>query len=76
MKYWTICYPGEHDQHVQETFSEDQIIKSYFPYWCEQMVKAGRGDFVNERDCIEDWKVVHWAWETNKFGDKIDQCND
>ena len=29
MKYWTIVFPGEFDQHVQETWSEDQIKKHF-----------------------------------------------
>jgi hypothetical protein len=71
MKYWTIVFPGEFGQHVQETWSEDQILKAYFPHWCKMMVEAGKGDFVNEQDCLNDWTVVHWAEETTQFGEKL-----
>lgn len=71
MKYWTIVFPGEFGQHVQETWNEEQILSAYFPHWCKMMVQAGKGDFVNERDCIDDWTVVHWAEETNEFGEKL-----
>jgi hypothetical protein len=27
---------------------------------------------LNPDSCIDDWKVVHWAMETNEFGDKIE----
>ena len=66
MRYYLISFPGEYGEHVDETWSEKQILDSYFPYWCEQMVKAGHGDRVNETDCLEDWKVVHWAVEVPK----------
>ena len=28
MKYWTIVFPGECGQHVQETWSEDQAASN------------------------------------------------
>ena len=71
MKYWTIVFPGEFGQHVQETWNEDQIIKSYFKYWATKMIEAGHGDQVTREQCIDDWKVVHWACETNEFGVKL-----
>lgn len=70
--YWAYAEPihgGGHD--VVRILTEKQILDSYFPYWCEQMVKAGRGDFVNERDCIDDWAVVHWAVKTDKDGRQL-----
>lgn len=70
-RYWTICYPGEWGQNVQETFSEDQILKSYFPHWFHKMVEANKHDHISNENCIEDWKIVHWAWETDEFGEKI-----
>lgn len=68
MKYWTIIYPGEHGQHVQETFSEDQIIASYFEYWKSKMIKVNKQDLITFENCIEDWKIIHWACETDEFG--------
>ena len=68
MKYWTIAYPGEYGQHVVETFNEDQIIAHYFKHWCLRMIEAGHGDEVSRERCIDDWKVVHWAQETDQFG--------
>lgn len=73
MRYFTICYPGEHGQHVQETFSEYQILRSYFGYWYQQMRKVEKLDEVNIKNCIEDWICGHWAVETDQFGNKIDQ---
>lgn len=68
MKYWTIVFPGEFGQHVQETWDEDQIIKSYYAYWTGKMIDAGHGDQVSREACIDDWTVVHWATETDQWG--------
>ena len=71
MKYWTIVFPGEYDQHVQETWSEDQIIKSYYRHWSILMLQNSKTDLSVER-CIEDWVIVHWAVETDQFGNKLE----
>ena len=71
MKYWTIAYPGEYGQHVVEIFSEDQIIDSYFRYWCIKMIESGKGDDISRDRCIDDWIVVHWAKETDKWGNDL-----
>jgi hypothetical protein len=63
MKYFNIAFPGEFDQHVVETWSEDQIIKSYYPYWSQKMIESGHGDELTRERCIDDWCVVHWAVE-------------
>jgi len=68
MKYWTIVFNGEFDQYVQETWSEDQIIKSYYSYWSQKMIMAGLADDISTQRCIEDWAVVHWAQETDQWG--------
>jgi 2-succinyl-5-enolpyruvyl-6-hydroxy-3-cyclohexene-1-carboxylate synthase len=70
MKYWTICYPGEVGQHVRETFSEEQIIKSYYRHWMHVMVEANKHEFISEENCIEDWKTIHWAEETDEWGNR------
>ncbi len=73
MKYWTIVFPGEFGQHVQETWTEDQILDSYYTYWCMKMVQAGcHADLISREACIDDWVVVHWACRTNEFGDKCE----
>lgn len=73
MKYWTIVFPGELGQHVQETWSEEQILKSYWTYWYTKMVQAGKADIATTELCIDDWTVVHWAMETDQFGNKLCQ---
>lgn len=68
MKYYTIYYPGEFDQRIQETFSEDQIINSYFDQWSNKMKELGREHMISKERCIEDWIAVNWAVETDKYG--------
>lgn len=72
MKYYTISFPGEFDQHVQETWTEDQIIASYYTYWATKMIMAGKNDEISRERCIEDWCVVHWAVETDRCGTPVE----
>lgn len=76
MKYWTICYPGDEDEAVYETLSEDQIIEQYYKYWSIKMIEAGKGDDITRERCIEDWTIVHWAWETDEFGNQLDKSTE
>ena len=71
MKYWTIAFPGEFGQHVVETWNEEQIIKSYWTHWYTKMIQAGKGDMCTTEQCIDDWIVVHWAVETDEWGNKV-----
>lgn len=70
-RYWTIVFPGDCGQHVQETWNEDQIIKSYFTHWVGNMIQSGHGDEVSRERCIDDWIVVHWAQQTDEFGNSL-----
>lgn len=71
MKYWTIVFPGEFGQHVQETWTENQILSYYMRYWSMRMIEAGKGDMISRELCLEDWITVHWAMETDEFGNKL-----
>ena len=71
VKYWTIAFPGECGQHVVETWSEEQIIKSYYTYWCSMMIQNVPNADLSKENCIEDWKVIHWAVETDQWGKKL-----
>ena len=69
MKYYSYPYydPDPSKQRIV-TLSEEEIIKEYYDYWQERMIaKFGKEHFeanYTEKDCIEDWVVVHWAWES------------
>jgi len=70
-KNYTIAFPGEFGQHVQETWNENQIIESYYKYWSIKMIESGNGDDISRERCIEDWCVIHWAEETDERGNKL-----
>jgi hypothetical protein len=53
------------------TLTEKQILDSYFPYWWSMMTKVGRDDLISERNCIDDWAVIHWAVKTDKDGRQL-----
>lgn len=73
-KYWTISFPGECGQHVQETWSEEQIFKSaWYRNWVLMVIQADKAHLLSENNALEDWKVVHWAVETDEFGQKLVQ---
>ena len=67
MRYF--CFNEFDDQggHVV-TMSEEQIRKEYWPYWCKKMCeKYGQERVDNDYtfdDCLTDWIIVHWAWES------------
>lgn len=73
MKYWTIVFPGEFGQHVQETWNQEQILKAYWKSWNVKMFQSGHGDLVTQERCIEDWITTHWAQETDEFGNKLQE---
>ena len=66
MKYYSISFPGEFGQHVDEIWSEDQIINSYYKYWSGKMIENVPSCDLCRKNCIEDWCVVHWAIEVPK----------
>lgn len=71
MKYYTITFPGEFGQHVVETWSVDQIMESYYKYWCGKMIENVKNPYLDRDMCLEDWIVVNWAVETDQWGNKL-----
>jgi hypothetical protein len=48
--------------------SEEEILLEYWDYWYGKMCDKFGKDNVDQNycrlDCIDDWCVVHWAWES------------
>lgn len=69
MRYYSFAYPIEGDD-VVETRSEDDIRKEYYPYWYGKMCEKFGKEYVDANycfeDCLDDWTVVHWAWEVTE----------
>ena len=72
MRYWTIVTPDndEDSTPIYETLSEDEIIEQYWDYWSGRMItKYGEEEFQknwSKQDCIDDWTILHWAWESKE----------
>ena len=72
MKYWTIVFPGEEGQHVQETWSEEQILRSaWYRNWFLKMTQASMAHLITDEAAIDDWTVVHWAKPTDQWGNDL-----
>jgi hypothetical protein len=68
MKYWCYGSFNELGNPVVVTLSENEIITQYWSYWYNQMCNKFGTEYVNQNytkhDCIDDWVVVNWAWES------------
>lgn len=56
------------DNNCIDTVSEDDIRRTYWPDWYSNMCEKYEQSYVDENysfeDCLEDWIVVHQAWES------------
>lgn len=65
------CYNEMTDDGGNEviTLSEEEIKETYYPYWygkmCEKFGKEKVDETYTFEDCLDDWIVVNWAWESN-----------
>lgn len=67
MIYYTCC---DGSDGTMRTLSESDIIAEYWQYWygrmCEKYGKEHVDQNFTHKDCIDDWVIIHWAWETIK----------
>ena len=61
MAIWRYIEPGENNEPIEHIVSDDTILDTYYPWWIEQMKKAGKERLISAQNCIDDWVVVHWA---------------
>lgn len=51
------------------TVSENEILDMYYDFWYDKMCQKYGKEKVDanftHKDCIDDWVVVNWAWESN-----------
>ena len=71
MRYWCYNeYTEDPDANSVVTKSEDEILHEYWPHWYSKMCKKYGREHVDENysfhDCLDDWIVVHWAWESKE----------
>ena len=69
MRYFSYNeYDPDHpDGGYVVTVSEEDIRRDYYEYWYERMCGKFGKEHVDATyssdDCIQDWIVIHWAWE-------------
>jgi hypothetical protein len=69
MRYWTFNdYDPDAPSAPPVTLSEDEILEDYWPWWCQRMHDINKGHLISKENCISDWVVVNWAWETDAAG--------
>lgn len=69
MRYYCYNeYNEDPNANTVLTVSEDDIRRDYYPHWYEQMCKKFGKEKVDVdycfEDCLDDWIVVYWAWES------------
>lgn len=66
MKYYRVQSFSEETGAIEEVLSEQDILDQYWPYWVTQMAKkfGPCHPSITHQNCIDDFVVVHWAWET------------
>lgn len=68
MKYWSYNELEDDGSNLVVTLSEDEILNQFYTYWSSRMIKKfGQEAFDRDwskQDCIDDWVVVNWAWES------------
>lgn len=61
MKYWTTNLWSEYGPR---TLSEQQILDYYWNWWSTGMHNVNKPEeLITPENCIDDWVVIHWAWE-------------
>lgn len=59
-----------YDEPIEVT--EEEILDSYWTYWLGRMTnKFGedRQELFTKQNCIDDWCVIHFAWEKKDEND-------
>jgi hypothetical protein len=51
------------DQDGTHEITEEEIKELYFPYYKSNMNKIGKGNEATFENCLEDFKVINWAYE-------------
>jgi len=71
MRYY--CYnelADDGSSNLVITMIEDDIRRNYYPYWYDRMCKKFGKEEVDDKysfeDCLTDWLVVNWAWESTE----------
>lgn len=59
------------------TVSEDDIRRDYYPYWLERVTKKyGPNHPYTFADCVDDYVIGNWAWESSNDDGRSDQVRE
>ena len=62
IKYCT-CITREGMDDV-DVLTREEVLKEYWDYWSNMMrIRNKPEHLITEDNCVDDWKVIHWAWE-------------
>jgi len=70
VRYFSYNEPVDenYNTNIVVTMSEEDVRKTYYPYWYEKMCKKFGKEVVDRdycfEDCLDDWIVVNWEWES------------
>lgn len=60
---WAYHEPTFGNEDIIQVWTEAEIMRDYYPWWCKEMDKAGKNGLISKENCIEDWITVNWAYE-------------
>ena len=52
------------DQDGEHYVTKEEVLRDYYPHWCERMKKIGKADQISEENCLSDYMVTNWAIPT------------
>ena len=69
MRYYCYNeYTEDPNANPVVTVSEEDVRRDYYPFWYDKMCKKYSKEHVDKtysfEDCLDDWIVVNWAWES------------
>ena len=81
MRYYRYIEPRDpvNDDFSPEiiTLSEQDVLDSYWNYWYTNMCNKYGKETVNrdytKNHCLQDWCVVHWAWQVEDHQGERDE---
>lgn len=71
MKYYTyVILDDDNISAMYVTKSEKEILEEYWEYWYNRMCHKFGKEVVDTTyssvECIEDWVISNWAWESEQ----------
>lgn len=63
MRFFRWLELDDNGDPLELTTTDAEILENYYPYWCDCMLRVGKSHLIDTATCIEDFCVVHWAWE-------------